>query len=180
MEGFARWNQICRCASRRGFASGFGSMPRQQGIRLRPWAAGFSRASVRAAPRGRSIRRIFVGDQTVGATQTAGIVLVGIACWVLHRSDLLWPLIGLVVSLHFLPLGWLFSVRPYYFVGMLGTAVAITSVFGFDGPRTYRRGRPRLGLVLGGSAFYVIANAATLADEAVRNHPSPVDAAPLV
>ena len=29
MEGFARWNQICRCASRRGFASGFASMPRQ-------------------------------------------------------------------------------------------------------------------------------------------------------
>ena len=29
MERFARWNQICRCASRRGFASGLGSMPRQ-------------------------------------------------------------------------------------------------------------------------------------------------------
>ncbi len=151
-----------------------------RGTRLRRQAAGFSRASVRAAPRGSSIHRIFVGYQIVAAAQTAGIVLVGIACWVLHRSDLLWPLIGLVVSLHFLPLGRLFSVRPYYFVGMLGTAVAITSLLGFDGAgRTVAVGLG-LGLVLGGSAVYVIANAATLADEAVRNHPSAVDAAPLV
>jgi hypothetical protein len=151
-----------------------------QGIRLRRQAAGFSRASVRAAPRGSSIRRIFVGYQIVGAAQTAGIVLVSIACWVLHRPDLLWPLIGLVVSLHFLPLGRLFSVRPYYFVGTLGTAVAIASLLGFDGAgRTVAVGLG-LGLVLGGSAVYVIANAATLADEAVRNRPSPVDTAPLV
>jgi hypothetical protein len=40
----------------------------------------------------------------------------------LHRLDLIWPALGIAVSLHFLPLGRLFRVRRYYFTGIAGTA----------------------------------------------------------
>lgn len=146
-----------------------------RGIRLRRQAPGFSRAKVRGAPKGSSIRKISVGFQIVGTAQTLGIALVGLICWILHRTDLIWPLIGLVVSLHFLPLGRLFSVRPYYVLGVLGAAVAATSLLGFNGAaRTVAVG---LGLVMSGSAVYVVANAAALADEALRNRPSSAEAA---
>jgi hypothetical protein len=62
------------------------------------------------------------------------IVLVGGICSALNRTDLIWPLIGLVVSLHFLPLGWLFGVRPYYLFAVLGTVITLGSILG-DWPR---------------------------------------------
>ena len=140
------------------------------GIRLRRQAPGFSRASLRNAPKGSSIRRIRAGFNIVNTTETVGIGLVGWICWRLNRLDLLWPLIGLVVSLHFLPLGWLFSVRPYYVLGVLGTAIALISMVGFDGSaRTVAVGSG-LGLVIGGCAAYLVANAAALADEALRSN----------
>src|ERR1700716_2533405 len=102
-------------------------------ILLRRQAPAFSRASLRSAPKGSSIRRISVGFQAVGTTQALVIGLVGFTCWNLHRADLVWPLIGLVISLHFLPLGWLFSVRPYYILGVLGTVIALISLLAFSG-----------------------------------------------
>ena len=105
----------------------------RRGYRLRRQAPGFSRANLRSAPKGSSIRRISVGFQAVTAAQTLSVALVGFICWKLQRFDLIWPLIGLVISLHFLPLGWLFSVRPYYVLGILGTAVVLTSLLGFNG-----------------------------------------------
>ena len=102
--------------------------------------------------------------------------MVGFICWTLHRADLIWPLIGLVISIHFLPLGWIFSVRPYYVLGVLGTAIALASLLGFDGSaRTVAVGLG-LGLAIGGCAVYLVANAAALADAALRNHPLPADA----
>ena len=149
-----------------------------RGLRLRREAPGFSRASVRGAPKGSSIRRIGVTFQIIGTAQTVGIGLVGLICWSLHRTDLIWPLIGLVVSLHFLPLAWLFSVRPYYVVGVFGTVIAITSLLAFNsGAKTVAVGLG-LGLLMSGSALFLVANVAALADEALRHHPSPTGSAP--
>jgi hypothetical protein len=142
---------------------------------LRRQAPGFSRASLRSAPKGSSIRRISVGFQIVGTTQALAIGLVGFTCWNLHRADLVWPLIGLVISLHFLPLGWLFAVRPYYVLGVLGTVIALISLLAFNGSaRTVAVGLG-LGLLIGGCAVYLVANAAALADEALRNRSTPAE-----
>jgi len=141
--------------------------------RLRRQAPGFSRASLRNAPKGSSIRKIGAGFNIVNTTETVGFGLVGFICWKTNRLDVLWPLIGLVVSLHFLPLGRLFSVRPYYVLGVLGTAVALISIVGFAGSgRTVAVGSG-LGLAIGGCAAYLVANAGALADEALRHNSSP-------
>jgi hypothetical protein len=147
-----------------------------RGVQLRRQSPGFTRKNLRNAPKGSSIRKIAFGFNIVGTAQTISIGLVGFICWQLHRADLLWPLIGLVISLHFLPLGRIFSVRPYYVLGVLGTAVALASLLGFTGnARTVAVGLG-LGLAIGGCAVYLVANAAALADEAVRNRPSPAEA----
>lgn len=147
----------------------------RSGSRLRRQAFGVSRSTFRNAPKGSPIRRISAGSNIVTSAQTLVIVVVGAVCWKLHRLDLVWPLIGLVVSLHFLPLGWVFNVRPYYVLGVLGIAVALTSLFGFSGSaRTVAVGSG-LGLVIGGCAAYMVANAAALADAALRNSPTPAD-----
>jgi hypothetical protein len=146
-----------------------------QGRRLRRLAPGFSRASLRNAPKGSSIRRIGVGFNVVGTMQALSIGVVGFICWKVSRSDLVWPLIGLVISLHFLPLGWIFNVRPYYVLGVLGTAVALASLLGFTAStRTVVVGLG-LGLLISGCAIYLVANAAALADAALRNSSSKAD-----
>src|ERR1700694_428257 len=139
-----------------------------RGYRLRRLAPGFSRASLRNAPKGSSIRKIGVAFNLVGTAQTLSVALVGFICWKLHRFDLIWPLIGLVISLHFLPLGRIFSVRPYYVLGVLGTAIALTSILGFNGSaRTVAVGLG-LGLLIGSCAAYLVVNAAALADKALQ------------
>jgi hypothetical protein len=139
------------------------------GSRVRRMAAGVTRATFRKAPKGSAIRRIAARSGMVSTAQTLSVGLAGFVCWKFQRLDLLWPLIGVVISLHFLPLGWVFSVRAYYVLGVLGTAVALASLFGFSGStRTVAVGLG-LGLVLGGCAAYMVANAGALADEALRN-----------
>jgi uncharacterized membrane protein len=142
-----------------------------RGVQLRRQAAGFSRASLRRAEKGSATRRINIGFQAVTATQTLGIVLVGVICSTIHRPDLIWPLIGLVVSLHFLPLGRLFSVRPYYFLGVLGTAIALVSLVGFSGSTRSVVTGLGLGLLTDICVVYLVANASALADHALRNQP---------
>src|ERR1700681_4531447 len=130
-----------------------------RGYRLRRLAPGFSRASLRNAPKGSSIRRIGIGFNVVGTMQTLSIGVVGFTCWKLNRTDLVWPLIGLVISLHFLPLGCIFKVRPYYVLGVLGTGVSVISLLGFAAStRTVVVGLG-LGLLISGCALYLVANA---------------------
>jgi hypothetical protein len=142
------------------------------GNRLRRLATGISRATFRNAPKGSSIRRIGIRSGIVSTAQTFSVGLVAFIVWTLHRPDLIWPLIGLVISLHFIPLGWIYSVRPYYVLGVLGTAVALASIFGFSGSmRTVAVG-VGLGLVIGGCAVYLIANASALADATLGDRSS--------
>lgn len=53
-----------------------------------------------------------------------------------HRLDLLWPALGIAVSLHFLPLGRLFRVRSYYFAGIAGTVVCGVAIVGLNGAKS--------------------------------------------
>jgi hypothetical protein len=145
------------------------------GFRVRRLAPGFSRASLRAAPKGSSTHRIGVAFNLVGTGQALSVGLVGFICWKLQRFDLIWPLIGLVISLHFLPLGRIFRVRPYYVLGCLGAVVALASILVFSGSsRTVAVGLG-LGLLIGSCAAYLVANAASLADKALQLHSTLVE-----
>jgi hypothetical protein len=90
------------------------------------------------------------------------IVLIGGICSALGRSDLIWPLIGLVISVHFLPLGWLFGVRVYYVLSATGTLISLIAILGFTaGARLLATGLA-LGLVMIGGATYLVIKADSL------------------
>ena len=111
-----------------------------------------------------SIRRITIWFRVTSTLQTAFIILAGLVCSWLQRLDLLWPLIGLVVSLHFLPLARLFGVRPYYATGVLGAVVSAVAILGFTGPEKLVVAGIGLSIVNVGSSAYVLANVERLAD----------------
>ncbi len=139
-------------------------------VRLRRRFPGFAPRSLREAPKGSLTRRIIVSFYFVTAAQWISIVLVGGICSALHRQDLIWPLIGLVISLHFLPLGRLFDVRAYYLLGIVGTVITVFSILALtNGLRLITVGFGLGALMLGG-AGYLIANAESLVSRgAVRS-----------
>jgi hypothetical protein len=130
--------------------------------RLRRRFPGFSPRSLREAPKGSLTRRIIVGFYVVTAAQWISIVLVGAICSALHRPDLIWPLVGLIISLHLLPLGRLFGVRAYYVLGIMGTVITVFSILELtDGLRLITVGFG-LGVLMIGGAAYLVANGGTL------------------
>ena len=73
-------------------------------------------------PRGRRIGLWFV---IIFASEG---VLIGVAsgiCNALHRFDLFFPIMALIVGIHFFPLAALFQVKVYYLVGALLCLLAI-------------------------------------------------------
>jgi len=105
-------------------------------------------------------------------------LLVAIAeggmCWLsavlamnYHRQDLLWPGMSVAVSLHFIPLGRLFRMPPYYVTGTLGAAFSLLTILP---PQQALTGSTRL-MLLGAAmapimwitALYVIRNSDELA-----------------
>jgi hypothetical protein len=130
--------------------------------RLRRRFPRFSPRSLRGAPKGSPSRRIIIGFYAVSSAEWLSIVLVGGICSALNRTDLTWPLIGLVVSLHFLPLGWLFGVRPYYVLGVAGSVITLVSILGVTGGSRMVAVGLGLGLLMIAGAAYLLANAETL------------------
>ena len=133
------------------------------GVRLRRRFPAFSPRSLRVAPRGSLTRKIIVGFYAVTAAEWLSIVLIGGVCSALDLTDLIWPLIGLVVSLHFLPLGWLFGVRPYYVLGVVGTVIALAAILEFTGALRVTMVGLGLGLLMFSGATYLVTNAESLA-----------------
>jgi hypothetical protein len=139
-------------------------------VRLRRRFPRFSPRRLREAPKGSLTRRIIVGFYAVTSAQWLSIVLVGGICSALKRTDLIWPLIGLVISLHFLPLGWLFGVRPYYLLAVVGTIVSLVSILALtDGLRLVAVGLG-LGALMIAVAAYLITNAEALVGAGTTAH----------
>jgi hypothetical protein len=95
-------------------------------ICVRRKAKGFRYSEIRKASEGhrKLSRRIVRAFVLVGVGEG---VLCGLSAYLgvhYHREDLIWPAIGAVVSVHFLPLGWIFRVRAYYVAGVSGTIVS--------------------------------------------------------
>jgi hypothetical protein len=59
-------------------------------------------------------------------------ILIGVAsviCNMINRFDLFFPIMAIIVGLHFLPLAALFQVRSYYLVGALLCVLALITLF---------------------------------------------------
>jgi hypothetical protein len=73
-------------------------------------------------------RRIMSGLRVMAVTETAMVALAVLVCTFFGRADLVWPAIGLVVSLHFVPLGWLVDVPAYYVTAAAGVVVSMVAL----------------------------------------------------
>jgi hypothetical protein len=86
----------------------------------------------------------------------------------LHRLDLIWPALGIAVSLHFLPLGRLFRVRRYYFTGIAGTAVCLVAMVAFDAPANALFAAVGMCLNMWGTAAWLLATSEQIAVRAIE------------
>jgi hypothetical protein len=133
--------------------------------------SGFKREDLKPSdPHQRSDNRKTVRHfMRVVSVQTTLVILAVIACWRYNSQDLLWSLIALIVSLHFIPLGKIFGVITYYHVGIIGS---IFSVFSFA-PLIAPYRMVFLGLTMGtvmlASAMYLIWKAEEIALKSVTD-----------
>jgi hypothetical protein len=102
-------------------------------------------------------------------TRSQGVlVALGVLlCFCLGHEDLVAPWIALIVSLHFIPLGRIFHVQAYKFVGIVGCAISIAAfspAFGVD--RLIFLGGA-MGLLLWLSAVYLVRRADRIGAKAV-------------
>ena len=79
--------------------------------------------------RGRRVRVVDVKTFRLGVlAETAAIAVVVPACILSHRADLIMPLVGAVVGLHFLPLARAFGDRRFVLAAFAMTCVCLTSL----------------------------------------------------
>ncbi|MBI3578623.1 MAG: hypothetical protein HY089_04335 [Ignavibacteriales bacterium] len=128
-----------------------------EAIRLRR-RSGFQRSDLKPSdPDQRAEnRRIVLGFVGVVVVQAILVALTVIWCLQFPGQDIMWSLIALIISLHFIPLGRVFKVRPYFFVGAIGSIVSISSFAAFIAPYRLMYLGVALGIVMIGSAAYLI------------------------
>jgi hypothetical protein len=135
-------------------------------FRVRRRAPGFKRAEIaRADGRTRAeSARVVRGFLSVVAGEAFLIALTGFLAFYLGRPELAWPSIGLIVGLHFVPLGRLFGVPTYYAAGVASMLVCIAALALFEGP-----GRTLvLGYGMGAVAWASAAHLVWSADALIR------------
>ncbi|HLZ61523.1 MAG TPA: hypothetical protein VKR06_31645 [Ktedonosporobacter sp.] len=64
----------------------------------------------------------------VFATEGILIAVASVICNAIHRFDLFFPIMALIVGIHFLPLAALFQIKMYYLVGALLCLLAIITL----------------------------------------------------
>jgi hypothetical protein len=122
----------------------------------------FTRDQARNAPKGSATWKIRVAFSIAGTAETAGVVAVGSICFALRRFDVLWPWIGVVVNLHFLPLAWIVNMRAYYLVGLLGAALSLVAIVLLQGSAVTIAVGSGLGIILTLCSGYLLARSASL------------------
>lgn len=73
-------------------------------------------------------KRTGVGFGIIFATEIVFIFVASVICNALHRFDLFYPIMALIVGLHFFPLAYLFQAKFYFLVGALLCLLAIISL----------------------------------------------------
>jgi hypothetical protein len=123
-------------------------------------------AGGRLTPEARHIMRVFMWTT---AGQAAIIAAVVWACVSFRAEGLIWPLVALAVSLHFVPLARVFHVRAYYVTGALGSLVALVALaLGRGDAAAAAWFGPALAVVMWGTAAYVVQKADDLAARGAR------------
>jgi hypothetical protein len=113
-------------------------------------------------------RKLMVGFLYTSIAETVSIALAVLLCFRLGYEDLVGPSIALIVSIHFVPLGRIFHVRTYYFVGIVGSAISLVafSLALGDGRLMFLGGT--MGILLWLSAFYILLRADRIGARAIR------------
>jgi hypothetical protein len=124
----------------------------------------FARGDQRQPETTRRILRVFCWIVLV---QT---VLIGSAVWWCVRTgakDMIWPSIGLIVSLHFAPLAHLFHVRAYYATALAGVVISLSAFTGLTDIHQLAFGGA-MASVMWVSGWYIIRNAEQITARAVQ------------
>jgi len=104
----------------------------------------------------------------INMAQTVAVGLGVLLCVQTKRFDLIGPVIGLVVSLHFAPLGRVFHVRPYYVTALVGSGVSLVALLLPTGSHRHELFCSTMALVMWASAVYLIRNANRIAQRAAQ------------
>ena len=104
----------------------------------------------------------------INLAQTVAVGLGVLWCVQTKRFDLIGPVIGLVVSLHFAPLGRVFNVRPYYVTALVGSVISLAALIGPIGPHRHELFCSAMAVVMWASAVYAIRNADRIAQGATQ------------
>jgi len=149
---------------------GFGLILRA-GVQIRHKAPGFRLAEARRGDQNQRLvtQRISRGFFLVGAGQLGAVALAVLLSSRFERRDLILPVIGLMVGVHFIPLAALLGVRLYYWTGALSSAVAVVALIAFDGPAQSAVLGAGIGAVLWGTTFYLIRHADEMARATYRS-----------
>lgn len=116
----------------------------------------------------RETRRI---RTTFGWTTLGQTVLVSAGVWAcvrFDRRDLIWPWIGFVVSLHFLPLARVFHVRAYYAIAAIGGLISLAVLTGIVASHNLLAFGGSMALLMWLSGAYLVWNADRITAKAVR------------
>jgi hypothetical protein len=109
-------------------AAGAGSIA--TGARTVRRRAHFDPSLLRTSGYREDARRMMRRFAVTGGAQWIACATIGLVCSQVQRRDLIWPLIGVVVGLHFIPLGRLFKVPAYVVLGsMMATLSAVALIF---------------------------------------------------
>jgi hypothetical protein len=104
-------------------------------------------------------------------TVAGQMILIGFAvlgCVLAHAEPLIWPSIGLVVSLHLIPLARIFHVRAYYLTAGAGSIISLVAFTGLTDPYRLACLCGGMAVVMWVSAVYLLSNADRIADRAMR------------
>jgi uncharacterized protein DUF7010 len=133
--------------------------------RVRRKAAGFRFAEIRdrAGVMSAENRRLLQRFRFVLLLEIFAIAVGGLICFYIRRSDLVLPVIGLILGVHFIPLGWVFGIRAYFVTGIVSTAVALLALWWFEEPtRTFALGLG-MGITAWLTGLYLIQHADRIA-----------------
>jgi hypothetical protein len=113
-------------------------------------------------------RHIMIGFRWTVVGQA---VLIGSAvlwCVLAHAEPLIWPSIGLVVSLHLIPLARIFHVRAYYRTAGAGSIISLVAFTRLTDPYRLVCLCAGMAVVMWASAVYLLSNADRIAGRALR------------
>ena len=113
-------------------------------------------------------QRIMAGFRRVVFVQTILVAAGVLLCFQLGHEELVAPWIALIVSLHFIPLGRIFHVQTYKFVGTVGSAISLVAFSPMLGVGRLMFLGGTMGLLHWLSAIYILRRARQISAEAIR------------